>query len=92
MSNYLENLGPTYQKTLRKIIKQIRESDEIDSNAVKALADLTRAYLQLAGKESDPDLDGDPNYYDKMLKDSQWTRQEQRKKPVKRKTSLIKRK
>ena len=92
MSNILENLTPTYQKTLRLINKQVRESDDPDPNLIKALADLTRAYLQLKGKESDPALDGNPDYYEQMLKDSQWTRQEQRKKPTKKKTTLVKRK
>ena len=91
MSNILENLAPTYQKTLRMINKEIRESKDLDSNLIKALADLTRAYLQLQGKESDPDLNGNPDYYNKMLKDAQAAARPQKKrKSTKRK--LIKRK
>ena len=92
MSNILENLAPTYQKTLRLINKQVRESNDPDANVIKALADLTRAYLQLQGKESDPALDGDPTYYDKMLKDAQAAAAQpiKRKKSTKRK--LIRRK
>ena len=73
------------------INKQIRESEDLDANLIKALADLTRAYLQLQGKESNPDLDGDPEYYNKMLKEAQRAaRPEKRKKSTTR--TLIKRK
>ena len=93
MSNILENLAPTYQKTLRHINKEIRSSDEPEANLIKALADLTRAYLQLQGKESDPDLDGNPDYYSNMLKDAQAAARPQKKrKSTKKKITLVKRK
>ena len=71
MSNLLENLTPTYQKTLRHLNKQIREQDEIDSNAVKALADLTRAYLQLKKERDDPQWEGNADYYDQMVREAE---------------------
>ena len=95
MTNYLHNLAPTFQKTIRHITKQIRESNDPDANMVKALADLTRAYLQLKGKEVDPELNGNPDYYSSMLKEAN-SRAEQagqkRKKPIKKKITLVKRK
>ena len=39
-ANDLRNIVPSYLKTLRHLNKRIRASDEIDSNAVKALAEL----------------------------------------------------
>ena len=93
MSNILENLSPTYQKTLRMINKQIRESKDADANLIKALADLTRAYLQLQGRETDPDLDGNPDYYSEMLKDAKAASQDQKeRKPTKKRKVLMKRK
>ena len=94
MTNYLHNLVPTFQKTIRHINKQIRESNNPDANMVKALADLTRAYLQLKGQEVDPDLDGNPNYYDQMLKEANSRAEHERQgreKPIKRKKTLVKR-
>ena len=93
MSNILENLAPTFQKTIRHINKEIRDAKEPDSNLIKALADLTRAYLSLKGGESDPTLDGDPNYYSNMLREAKAAaRPEKRKKLPKKNITLIKRK
>ena len=88
----LENLCPTFQKSIKFVNKQIREAKEPDASLVKALADLTRAYLQLQGKEADPE-DGEPNYYENMVKEARsQSTPPKRKVPVKKKITMVKRK